>query len=105
MIFIFGEKTALIKYYSDHVGQCSNCKSFDMSFAVYKNYFHFFYIPFFPVDEKEVVVLCLKCGQSDNRNSRANHYKEIARTPIYLYTGLLLIMTLIVTIIIIAPSK
>jgi hypothetical protein len=105
MIFLFGEKKALIKYYSDNVAQCSNCKSFDLNFAVYKNYFHFFYIPFFPVDEKEVEVLCLKCGESDNRNSRVGHYKAIARTPIYLYSGLLLIIALIATIIIVAPSE
>jgi hypothetical protein len=102
---VFGEKKALVKYYSDSVAQCSNCKSFELSFAVYKNYFHFYYIPFFAIDEKEVEVLCLKCGQSDNRNSRADHYKQIARTPIYLYTGLLLVMALITVIMIIAPSE
>lgn len=105
MLFIFGEKRSLIKYYSDNVAQCSHCKSFDLSFAVFKNYFHFFYIPIFAIDEKEVEVLCLKCGESDNFNSRVDHYKAVARTPIYFYAGLLILAALVGAIILLAPSK
>jgi hypothetical protein len=99
MMIIFGEKRAFIKYYTDTSVPCSSCKSFELNFAVFENYFHFFYIPFFPIDEKEVEVLCLKCGNSDNRNSRVQHYKETVRTPIYLYTGLVLVAGSVVAII------
>jgi len=96
MFFIFGEKRALVKYHSDNVASCSHCNSLGLSFAVFKNYFHFFYVPFFAVDEKEVEVLCLKCKEYDNRNARADHYRQITRTPLYLYTGVILILGVIV---------
>jgi hypothetical protein len=96
MLVIFGEKRALVKYHSDNVGLCSHCNSRELSFAVFRSYFHFFFVPFFAVDEKEVDVLCLTCKEYDNSNPRANHYRQITRTPLYLYTGVILILTMII---------
>jgi len=96
MFVIFGDKTWLIKYHTDTISQCEHCKSFALSFAVSIDYFHFYYVPFCAVGEKEVNVLCLKCSEWNNTNPRKEHYKSVTRTPIYLYTGLILVLTPIV---------
>jgi hypothetical protein len=96
MFIIFGEKTWIIKYHYDSVARCEHCGSFELSFAVSRDFLHVCYVPFFAVDEKEVNVLCLTCGQLNNRNPRKEHFKSITRTPIYLYAGLILIAAPIV---------
>jgi hypothetical protein len=96
MFVIYGENTWIIKYHHDSIAQCEHCGSFELSFAISRDFVHFYYIPFCAVDEKEVNVLCLKCGEWNNKNPRKDHYKSITRTPIYLYTGVILIAAPIV---------
>lgn len=95
MYIYSGHKRILLKYHHDNIGQCSHCKSINLSFAVYRDCVHVFDVPIFPSDEKEVEVLCLDCKEWDNRNPRAAHFKEITRTPIYLYGGPIVFIGLI----------
>jgi hypothetical protein len=100
MIFIYGRKKARIKKVTDHIGTCTTCNSIGLEFEIYKDYFHLFWIPLFPVGDKESVVYCTKCRKPNNFNPRVKHFESVTRTPIYLYSGLFIILGLIVTLVI-----
>jgi hypothetical protein len=99
MFLIIGEKKALIKYQYDNLTQCTYCESHNLSFAVYRDYFHLYYVPVVPVDEKEIVCLCLDCGEVNKGNRRIEHFREITRTPIYFYSGLIFVLGCILAIV------
>lgn len=96
MFIIFGEKKLLVKYCYDTVAQCEHCQAIELSFAIWRSYIHFFFIPFCPVYENEVEVLCLKCGEPNNAHPRKSHWRAVVRTPFYLYSWLILIGAFIV---------
>jgi hypothetical protein len=100
MIFIYGRKKAKIKKTTDHIGACTTCNSIGLEFEIFRDYYHLFWIPLFPVGDKESKVYCITCGKPNNFNQRAKHFESISRTPVYLYSGLLLFFTLIITLVI-----
>ncbi|HMG89829.1 MAG TPA: hypothetical protein VK589_07210 [Chryseolinea sp.] len=99
MIFIYGRRKAKIKKTSDHVGSCTTCNSIGLEFEIYRDYFHLFWIPLFPIGSKESKVYCTKCGKPNNFNPRVKHFESVTRTPIYLYSGLLICSMLVATLV------
>ena len=99
MIFIYGKRKARIKRYDDCHIKCSNCNSFEQRFSVYQEYFHLFFIPIFPFGFKTIKSVCLKCNDKFNEEKK-NHYVSVTRTPIYLYTGIILFVGLITVLVI-----
>ncbi|RAW00276.1 hypothetical protein [Pseudochryseolinea flava] len=95
MIFIFGRKRAKIKKAFDHVGSCTSCNSIGVQFEIFRDYYHLFWIPIFPVGDKETEGRCTQCGKPNNYNPRAKHFESVTRTPIYLYAGVLFFLILI----------
>jgi hypothetical protein len=100
MIFIYGRKKAKIKSTTDHIGACTTCNSIGLEFEIFRDYYHLFWIPLFPIGDKEFKVHCIKCGKPNNFNPRVKHFESITRTPLYLYSGLLIFLTLIITLVI-----
>jgi hypothetical protein len=100
MIFIYGRKKAKIKKTTDHIGTCTTCNSIGLEFEIFRDYYHLFWIPLFPVGDKESKVYCTKCRKSNNFNPRVKHFESVTRTPIYLYSGVLLFLMLIGTLVI-----
>lgn len=105
MIFIYGRKTSKIKTATDHIGVCSSCNSIGLEFEIYRDYFHLFWIPLFPLGRNKFGVRCPKCGQSDNLNPRVEHFKSITGTPVYLFSGSFLIAVLIGSMVIANLNK
>ena len=99
MIFIYGRRKVRIKKYDDYHIKCDNCNSYEQRFSVYQEYFHIFFIPIFPLGVKTVQSVCLKCNDTFN-GEKKNHYLSITKTPIYLYTGIILFVGLITTLVI-----
>jgi hypothetical protein len=95
MLLIKGYRTAKIKTYTDHNHQCRDCKDFDLTVKVYKEYYHFFFIPMAPTGSKTVKIRCNKCGEPFRSDSINKQYESKTRIPIYLYTGTLLVSALI----------
>ncbi|MBP6302340.1 MAG: hypothetical protein KBB37_10125 [Bacteroidia bacterium] len=95
MFFIYGRKKAKIKSATDYIGTCSSCNSIGLEFDIFRDYFHLFWIPLFPVGDKESKGHCTKCGYPNNFNPRVKHIESITMTPVYLYSGLLMFFTLI----------
>jgi len=99
MLFIYGRRKIRIKKYDDYHVKCDNCNSYEQRFSVYQEYFHIFFIPIFPSGIKTIQSVCLKCNDAFN-GEKKNHYLSITRTPIYLYTGIILLVGLITTLVI-----
>ena len=95
MFLVYGRKKARIKTIHDNTGRCTTCGAHDLKFEIYREYFHIFWIPFFPLGPKETIVTCTKCGHGNNSSDRLENYEATTRTPIYLFSGLLLILCLI----------
>lgn len=98
MLLIYGRKKAKIKTHYDNTGRCTTCSAHDLKFEVYREYFHIFWIPFFPLGPKDTIVTCTKCGHGNNSSDRLDNYQATTNTPIYLFSGLLLVACLIIWI-------
>ena len=101
MFFIHGKKTARIKRDTYHQYACKNCKDFDLDIRVYREYFHVFFIPFFPIGYKEVKIRCNNCGEPKWIESVQKHYEKTSRTPFYLYGAAILLILLIVSCVVV----
>jgi hypothetical protein len=99
MFIIHGKRGLRIKSYTDSSQQCSNCKSFDLRVAIYRRYFHVFFIPFFPIGIKSSALWCHDCGQQFRMDSLQTQYEKNTKTPFYLYTGPILIGLLILLLV------
>lgn len=94
MLFIFGKKFARIGNYIDTDHICYPCKAFDREVKVYRSYFHFCFIPVFPMGGKQFEIRCRNCGDETRMESLVRKYENSAKTPFYLYSALFLFVSL-----------
>ena len=95
MIFFYGRRIIKVRKYHDYELTCENCKSHHQIFHVYQEYYHFMFIPFFPSGVKAVRCSCADCKDSFNQEKK-NEYLSKSKTPFYLYSGIILIVGLII---------
>lgn len=95
MFLIYGRKTARIKRFTDHQESCKSCKSFDLDVKVYRDYYHLFFIPVFPVGDKSSSIRCNKCTEPFRVEATQKQYARTARTPFYLYALIIIIISII----------
>jgi len=100
MFFIYGKRKVKIKFNVDEHQHCGTCGSFGVDVVVFRAYFHIFFIPIFPNGLKEVYSRCSHCGERVWVREKVKLYEKDARTPIYFYTGLILIGVLIAWLVI-----
>lgn len=93
-MIIYGRRKIRIKKYDDYQIKCENCNGFDHRFSIYQEYFHVFFIPIFPSSIKTIKCVCLKCNDTFNQTKK-EHYLSITRTPVFLYSGVILLIGLI----------
>ena len=86
MFIIYGRRTARIKKYTDNQQACQSCGLFDLNVRVYRDYYHLFFIPIFPVGFKTVKMRCNSCGEPLRLEAIQKHYEGITKTPFYLFT-------------------
>ena len=99
MFIILGRRTLRIKKFTDHRNYCKSCNSFDLNVKVYKEYFHIFFIPVFPTEDKSVKIVCNNCGDPYLVDTLQKDYERSTKNPIYLYSGLILLVFLVVLIV------
>src|SRR5690606_22262055 len=95
MLVIFGRRKLRVKKYTDSQAFCPECKSLGLNINVYKEYFHIFFIPFFPNGVKSTSISCRNCNSPIRFDSLQNQYENSTKTPIYLYSGLIVSFCLI----------
>ena len=95
MFIIYGRRTARIKRLTENHEHCKNCRSFGLTVKVYRDYYHLFYIPFFPAGRKTAYISCGSCNTPFQSDNLEKEYARITKTPVFLYTGLLIVASLI----------
>ncbi|MEO5562283.1 MAG: hypothetical protein ABIR18_02585 [Chitinophagaceae bacterium] len=96
MLFsLHGRRAARIKKYTDAQHQCKNCKSFDLEVKVYRDYYHFMFIPIVPVGDKTAKIFCNNCGDGLRTESVRQEYEKKTKTPFYFYTLPILVVLVI----------
>lgn len=108
MLFLYGKRSMIIKKYADHTHACPHCRALNLEVKVEKSYFHLFFIPVFPVNGKFAHISCVSCGnlykdpvsEEDFYIELEDEYEKRTRSPIYLYSGLILIAALVLFIIV-----
>jgi hypothetical protein len=94
----YGTKRILIGVHDPYPFQCPNCKELGtVSFALYGEYYHFWFIPVFPFD-KDGIAKCSNCnlhiGSVKFNKLTKEEFSGIKtryKHPFYTYTGLILI--------------
>jgi hypothetical protein len=94
MLFIFGKRVARTGRWIDTEHICFPCKSFDREILVYRPYFHLCFIPVFPIGKKLLEMHCRNCGDETRLDSVVRKYEGLAKTPVYLYSALILFVCL-----------
>lgn len=96
MLFIYGVRDKKLKTYSDREFLCENCNSPKFDYIVRQKYFHLFLIPIVPVD-KYAGIHCNDCGftRKEIYSKNGSAYIKKTRTPVYMYSWLILIGLLI----------
>jgi len=90
MLFIFGKRTARTDRFIDKDHICYHCQAYDREVLVYREYFHFCFIPVFPIASKQIEMHCRNCGDQTRLESVESRYRAMAKTPFYLYSALIL---------------
>ncbi|HWK07928.1 MAG TPA: zinc-ribbon domain-containing protein [Puia sp.] len=94
MLYIFGIRFARIGNYIDNDQICYPCKAYDREIKVYRSYFHFCFIPVFPMGGKRLEIRCKNCGDETRVESIVKKYEKSAKTPWYLYSAIILFVGL-----------
>lgn len=92
---IYGTRRLRIKKINDYSIKCQKCGKFHQKFYIYQSYFHVFFIPFYPFGLKSIRCECANCNDTFNEVKKKD-YLSMAKTPIYLYSGGLIIAGLII---------
>ncbi len=102
MFLLYGKRSLIIKKYTDHTHACPHCRGLNLDVKIEKSYYHLFYIPFFPSRGKFAHITCGNCGkpykdpvlEEDYYIELEDEYEKRTKTPIYLYSGLILVALL-----------
>lgn len=110
-MIIYGTRGKLIKseMIAEPCANCNNANSIEMN--VFQRWAHIFWIPFFPIG-KTGVSQCMHCKQvltlkqmPEMLRISYSNLKSQAKTPIWTFSGLLLLAIIIVAVIITGKQK
>ncbi len=94
-MIIFGIRRARIKKIDDYDIKCENCGKFHQKFYIYQQCFHVMFIPFLPLGIKTIRCKCAECNDAFNQEKK-NDYLSFTQTPIFMFTGTILVAGLII---------
>jgi hypothetical protein len=95
MLFIFGVRTIRIGTWFDTTHMCYPCRACDREVNFYRSYFHFCFIPVFPVGKKQIEMYCRNCHDETQLDSVMEEYAGKARTPFYFYSAIILFLAIL----------
>jgi hypothetical protein len=100
MFILYGRRTVCINSDEDNERACSNCNSNGVNVAVYRQYFHIFFLPIAPSGPKSAEITCPNCREPKWFKGKATLYEQATRTPLYFYSGLLIVAGVILLFVI-----
>ena len=97
MFFIAGRRSKIIGTYEDENTPCEDCNSNSLVYFIYQEYYHLFWLPVIPT-RKFGGIYCESCEKSkvDVINKKVGEYEEKTKTPIYMYSGAVIIGGIII---------
>jgi hypothetical protein len=105
MFLFYGNKNKLIKTYYDPCERCKTCNNNGLDINVFESYFHLYWIPMHPMDDKNALVYCCNCDVEIFNREFADTYIAKTKSPLYMYTLLLLLgfFVLFISVLLIIP--
>jgi hypothetical protein len=96
MLLILGKNTRLLEVYEDEDSVCENCNECSINYTVSQTYFHFFWIPVFPL-LKIVGIYCSHCHHTINEvfSQKGAQYEKKTVTPLNMFTWLIVIAVIL----------
>jgi hypothetical protein len=91
MFILYGRVPVCINRDVDNEHSCSNCNSNGVNVAVYRSYYHVFFLPIFPAGVKSAEITCPNCREPKWFKGQAALYEKATRTPLYFYSGVLIV--------------
>ncbi len=97
MIILWGKKTKTLEIYQEGNTACDDCHASSISYFVYQDYYHIFFIPIFPTS-KYGGMYCDNCEKShiNTINSKLAEYERQTRTPISMFSFPIIILIIII---------
>ncbi|MBN1951692.1 MAG: hypothetical protein JW801_10845 [Bacteroidales bacterium] len=95
---LYGKKKVRIRKINDYSIKCENCGQYHQVFTIDQSCFHVFGIPFIPLGKKAIRCACAFCNDSFNTKKKEDYLLE-ARTPLFMFSGLILALGLIFLVI------
>jgi hypothetical protein len=95
MLIFHGRKTARIKKFTDNQQHCPKCKAFDLNIEIFRDYYHFYFIPIIALGDKIAKIRCKSCGEPYRSEKLETEYANSNKTPFYLYSLIILFICII----------
>src|SRR5688572_10536674 len=99
MFLPHGTNTARIKKFTVKDHCCASCGSYEMEVKVYRDYYHFLFIPAWAEGDKTAFIRCKVCSEPYRVEQVQNDYAKKTKTAFYLYAWPLIAITIIATIV------
>jgi hypothetical protein len=99
MFILYGRRTVCIKMETDNHQVCNSCESVGVDVLVYREYFHIFFLPIAPSGPKNAIIQCSQCRESKWYKDARKLYEQVTRTPVYFYSGLIIVATLLILLV------
>jgi hypothetical protein len=98
---IHGTASKILKEFHEFDSACEYCGSPTISYFIWQKYYHFFWIPFFPV-KKIVGIYCPKCKQNNDNvfSPTGALLKKEVKTPVFMYSWVIIIIILLSSILV-----
>ncbi|MCZ4245056.1 hypothetical protein [Pedobacter punctiformis] len=103
MFLHFGHSERLLNYYEDESAVCDNCGEKALTYRIVQKYYQIQGIPFLPA-HKYTGVSCENCmyGHNNVISENAKRYEKLSKTPLYLYSGALVLSLTFLSLIVLA---
>jgi|GEM_PF-3387204 len=107
---VFGTRNKRLEIVDDRMYKCPKCSGGPLAHNIFQEYFHIWYIPFFPI-RKKVVAKCVNCGSEIQQEQLSPVAVEQAkmsstkRAPLQLYSGLFIVGLIIASVAIITVEN
>jgi hypothetical protein len=92
MLVIFGSRTIRTGQFIDKDHLCYHCQAYDREVQVHRTYFHFCFIPVFPIGGKQMEMRCRNCGDQTKLESVEKGHRGMGKAPVYLYSAPILVI-------------
>jgi hypothetical protein len=105
MFIQFDTHNKTLKKFTDTACSCSKCRKRTIEFTISRKFFQLYWIPFIPLGKIEIDAYCNYCNQRFPENIRFKYHLSTVKTPLYLYSGLIIVALFFISVAFQAMNK